>query len=99
MFELLSRTIDRKRPTWSKEKLASNQRIFSEWERVVINEYGPKMVTLAKPYLFKQQRLIVTVRNTIVACEIKAKKEKNRNIINKSIGEKVTIKEIVIKIS
>jgi hypothetical protein len=98
MFELLSRTIDKKKSIWSKEKISSNQRVFDEWERGLVNEYGPTMITLAKPYSFKNQKLIVTVRNSIIACEIQAKKEKIKNAINKIVGERESIKEIIIRI-
>jgi hypothetical protein len=99
MFESLSKAIDRKKYIWSKEKISNNQKIFNCWEKIIIDEYGPEMITLARPYSFKHQKLTVTVRNSTVACEIQAKKEKIKNIINKNTGGETKIKEIIIKIS
>lgn len=97
MFEQLSKAIERKKTLWSKENIDSVQRVFNEWERSILKEYGPEIITLAKPYSFKNNKLNIFVRNSTVACDIQVKKDKIKNSINKNIG-RLKIKEIILKV-
>ncbi len=97
MFEQLSKAIGRRKTLWSKENIDSTQRVFNEWERVILDEYGPEMITLVRPYSFKNNKLTVFARNSTVACEIQVKKDKIKNSINKNT-EGIRIKEIILKV-
>jgi len=97
MFEQLSKAINRKRTLWSKESIDTNQRVFNEWEKAILNEFSPEMITLARPYSFKNGKLIVFSRNSVVACEIQAKRDKIKNSINRNI-EGIKVKEIILKV-
>lgn len=97
MFEQLSKAINRRKTLWSKENIDTNQRVFNEWEKVILNEFSPEMITLAKPYSFKNNRLTVFLRNSVVACEIQTKKDRIKNSINRNI-EGIKVKEIILKV-
>jgi len=99
MFESLAKIVDRRKKFWDKGKLESNQKILKEWEEQILKEFGPTMISMAKPLLIRNQRLIVNVRNAVVACEIQAKKDKIKNAINKKISDKKSLlQEIVLRI-
>lgn len=97
MFESISKAINRRKILWSKESIDSNQRVFNEWQKVIFKEYGPEMITLIRPYSFKNSKLIVFARNPLIACEVQAKKDRIRNTINKNIGSN-WIKEIILRV-
>ncbi len=99
MFEALGKIIDRKRRTWDRGKIELNQKIMNAWEDQISKEFGPAMVSMAKPLLIRNQKLIVNVKSAVIACEVQAKKEKIKNSINRIIdAKKTSLKEIVLKI-
>jgi len=99
MIESLGKIIARRKIIWSKNKLESNQKIFKEWERIMLDEFGPEMLTLAKPNFIKNKKLIITVRNATIACELQARKERIKDQINKKIGDKNGfLNEIVLRV-
>jgi len=99
MFESLGKIVSRRKKFWDKSKIEANQKILKEWEEQILKEFGPAMIPMAKPMLVRNQRLIISVRNAVIACEIQARKEKIKNAINKKISDKKSlVEEIVLRI-
>lgn len=71
--------------------------IFQKWEEVSLKEFGEKIEGKTSSLRLRKGRLIIKVKNPLIACELQAKKNKLITLINEGFYNQ-PVKDIAFKV-